>query len=83
MGSAAFGRSKVDAGPSKPIVPNVSSPNSGKPATKSGLIPDAFQVALSVVLKAPSGTFTEIGVSELPNTALILSPALAIFTYTR
>ena len=80
VGSEAPAKPEVEAGPSKPSVPNVSSTNSGKLVKNAGLRPEAFQEGFRVELNAPSGTFTERGVSELPKTALILSPALGIFT---
>ena len=43
------------------MVAYVSSANSRKTATNAGLMPEAFQEALNVLLKAPAGVFGHIG----------------------
>ena len=71
---------EVDAGPSKPIVAYVSSAKSGTRGKNAALMPEAFQLALNVLLNAPAGVFTVKFASSLPNTALMRSVASCIWT---
>ena len=71
---------EVEAGPVKPMVAYVSSAISGNMAKNAGLMPEALQLGLKLVLNAPLGTFTNRGCSLLPNTALKVSLASIMST---
>ena len=80
LGSAASAKPEEAAGPSKPMVAYVSSAKSGNAGKNAGLMPDAFQLALKVLLNTPSGAETNNSALLLPNMALIRSPSSGKFT---
>ena len=82
-GSAAPSMPDVEAGPVNPMVAYVSSAISGNWDTNAGFKPAALQDVLKPVLNAPSGTLTNRGCSELPNTALNVSLLFTMFTKKR
>ena len=72
-GSAAPSMPEVEAGPSKPMVAKLSSAKSGTSGKKAALIPEAFQLALKVLLKMFAGVVITKFDWSLPNTAENLS----------
>ena len=58
-GSDAPARLDDEAGPSKPMVAELSSAKSGKEPRKRGLTPEAFQLELKGLLKIPAGVLKD------------------------